>query len=638
MVLISQLRAMKPELVTETAYKLAGVKESFKAQLDTMKYNVETATADWKGEAAAAASVKTLAEHLAGTHIVDAIASQEQAIKDGVNSLSSARSNALGIADDAIGTGCTVSDDGHVKAPDLKYVVTDPAAYLLLQNQANEKAKAFEARLIPALHLFDELDGAAEAAINGEIAEMESLIRAPDSTPTATLTDDILNGKAKPPEDPKAFKDWWNSLSEGEKNEMYLHDQYIGNNDNMPTADRNFFNRMKLDDELGRATTAAAAVDQLKAQHADWAAGKNIPETMVGGISKDRMDYEAWQRQLDDANKRSKYLPDLQATDRAVRNNPDRYLMVMDTQTGRQAHTAVSNGNPDTADHVSVTTPGINTTVRESIGNMADEGTALQREALRQLHSTPGHEAETVATIAWIGYDPPQISGAQGVGENLGGVNDVIHDEQARGGARSLARFYDGLQVTHQGGPADVTAIGHSYGSLTTGLALQEPGNHGINNAIFYGSPGIEATTPGQLGVQPGHVFTMETPNDPIQWVYDGPPLLEAGSVLATVTNPLAAPLAVASIGGREVLGWGDFGPNPATNPNFTHLATGATTTTGGLQLQGASGHSDYPRFKDDADNPILRTTGYNIAAVVSGLADQNAIPEPSMRGGGGRY
>ncbi|WP_236745831.1 alpha/beta hydrolase, partial [Mycobacteroides abscessus] len=72
-----------------------------------------------------------------------------------------------------------------------------------------------------------------------------------------------------------------------------------------------------------------------------------------------------------------------------------------------------------------------------------------------------------------------------------------------------------------------VTAIGHSYGSLTTGLALQEPGDHGINNAIFYGSPGIEATTPGELGVQPGHVFTMETPDDPIQWVYDGPPILE---------------------------------------------------------------------------------------------------------------
>ncbi|CPZ09931.1 alpha/beta hydrolase [Mycobacteroides abscessus] len=638
MVLISQLRAMKPELVTEAVYKLSSVKESFKAQLDTMKYNVETATAEWKGEAAAAASVKTLAEHLAGTHIVDAIASQEQAIKDGVNSLSSARSNALGVADEAINTGCTVSDEGHVKAPDLKYVVADPTAYLLAQNQANEKAKAFEARLIPALHLFDELDTAAEAAINGEIQEMESLIRDPDAAPASSLSDDILAGTASPPTDPKAFEEWWNSLSEGEKNEMYLHDQYIGNNDNMPTLDRDRFNRMKLDDELGRATTAAAAVDQLKAQHPDWAAGKNIPETMVGGITKDRMDYEAWQRQLDDANKRAKYLPDLQATDKSVRGNPNRYLMVMDTQTGRQAHTAVSNGNPDTADHVSVTTPGINTTVRESIGPMADEASALQHEARKQLIAA-GRGDESVATIAWIGSHPPQINDKQEFGENLAGVNDVIHDDQARDGARSLARFYDGLQVTHQGGPADVTAIGHSYGSLTTGLALQEPGDHGINNAIFYGSPGIEATTPGELGVQPGHVFTMETPDDPIQWVYDGPPILEGtGAALSTlpVVGPLVAPVAGPLIFGREVLGWGDFGPNPAVNPNFTHLETGAVTTPDGRSLEAASGHSDYPRA---AGNGLPYTPGYNIAAVISGLADRNAIVEtPPMRGGGGRF
>ncbi|SLI42306.1 Alpha/beta hydrolase of uncharacterised function (DUF1023) [Mycobacteroides abscessus subsp. bolletii] len=616
MVLISQLRAMKPELVTTAAENLAQVKESFKAELAHMKYNVETATTDWQGEASAAASVKTLAEHLAGTHIVDALASQEQAIKDGVNSLSSARSNALSVADDAIGTGCTVSDDGHVKAPDLKYVVTDPTAYLLLQNQANEKAKAFEARLIPALHLFDELDTAAEAAINSEIAEMEALIRDPDSTPTATLTDDILNGKAKPPEDPKAFTDWWNSLSEGEKNEMYLHDQYIGNNDNMPVGDndhhgRDYFNRLKLDDELGRATTAAAQVDQLKAAHPDWTAGKNIPETMVGGISKDRMDYEAWQRQLADATGRAKYLPDLQAIDQATRDKPDRKLMVLDTQTGRQAHAAIANGDPDTADHVSVTTPGINTTVGESIGNMTNEAMYARQEALSQLGRSPGHENETVATIAWIGYDPPQINDKQGLGDNLTGVWDVVNDDQAKDGARSLARFYDGLANTHQGDPAHITAIGHSYGSLTTGLALQEPGNHGITDAIFYGSPGIEAETPAELGVQAGHVFTMETPDDPIQLVYDGPDIARHTTLLPAI------------LWGHDVIGLGDYGPNPATNPNFTHLETGAVTTPDGRSFQAASGHSDYPRVDS---NGQLYTPGYNIAAVIAGLADQNAI------------
>ena len=68
---------------------------------------------------------------------------------------------------------------------------------------------------------------------------------------------------------------------------------------------------------------------------------------------------------------------------------------------------------------------------------------------------------------------------------SLAGVWGVSHDDLARAGAHDLAGFYDGIGASHQGVPAELTAIGHSYGSLTTGLALQEPGNHGVTNAIF---------------------------------------------------------------------------------------------------------------------------------------------------------
>ena len=69
-------------------------------------------------------------------------------------------------------------------------------------------------------------------------------------------------------------------------------------------------------------------------------------------------------------------------------------------------------------------------------------------------------------------------------------------------------------------------------------------------------------------------------------------------------------------------------GPNPATNPNFPHLATGPAVIPdghgGGLTLEGAHGHSDYPHL---GTNGMPRTTGYNIAAVVAGLP-ANAIPD----------
>jgi thioesterase domain-containing protein len=52
-----------------------------------------------------------------------------------------------------------------------------------------------------------------------------------------------------------------------------------------------------------------------------------------------------------------------------------------------------------------------------------------------------------------------------------------------------------------------VTLLGHSYGSLTSSLALQDlnaQGLHPVNDVVFYGSPGLELTSPDQLGLGAG--------------------------------------------------------------------------------------------------------------------------------------
>lgn len=310
---------------------------------------------------------------------------------------------------------------------------------------------------------------------------------------------------------------------------------------------------------------------------------------------------------------------DLQAVDKSVADHPERKLLLLDTESGRQVRAAVSIGDPDTATHVAVTTPGLNTTVHGGLQDMTTEATNMQKETLRQLHLVEGLEGDTVATIAWIGYDPPQIPGLDDLAASAKGGWEVSHDDLARAGARELAGFYDGLQAAHQGVPAHLTAIGHSYGSLTTGLALQEPGSHGVSDAIFYGSPGIDGVTPSQLQLPAGHVFTMETPDDPIQAVYDGRPLATSLQTLPPPFGPIVT--------GVLDSGAGDFGPNPATNPNFTHLATGAEVISdgrgGSLSLQAAHGHSEYPRW---GDNSLPRTTGYNIAAVIAGLSNKAVL------------
>lgn len=372
------------------------------------------------------------------------------------------------------------------------------------------------------------------------------------------------------PDDPVQFNALWRSLSRHQRDELYRRDHGVGNRPGMPVG-----------------TDADPGSDHYNRRHLaeDLASAR---KTGSGG------------------------LPDLEALDESIRDHPDHRLMLYDTG-GAQVHAAVAVGDPDTAAHVSVTAPGLNTTVRASMRRMVDQAGTLRRESLRQL-SDAGRNGEDVAAIAWIGYDIPQIpvpsADPVSVARSEWGAYRVTHDGAAKAGAVRLARFYGGITAAHSGAPLNLTAIGHSYGSLTTGLALRQ--SHGVSNAIFYGSPGVEAAVPAQLGLQTGHVFVMRTPDDPIAWRNDAPPILRAAAV--AIPGPFDDVLLRVS----DLTGTVDFGPDPATNPNFVRLETGPTVVTANgteLRFDGASGHGEYP----DSG----RTTVYNIAAVVSGLSDR---------------
>jgi hypothetical protein len=607
--------------MTAFAEDLTAQTNTFTERVEQMDRDVNAAMGTWQGDSATAASARALSQKLAANHLGSTVLSLADAFNTYGGQLAGYRNALLSIVDgDIPAAGMTVDDEGNVKAPQVPGAQSGDLLAYLFQQQLDNQAADFQTRVKNLLTQFGDGENQAAQAISTHLGELTGYEQHPDGAPVRPQVQDIIDGKAKPPTDPKQFHDFWMGLTPAEKDALYQHDHYLGNHDGMPAADRDYYNRETLGDEMARARAAAGQADALRAQHPDWAAGKNIPSpNEPGAIFDDRVAYENWKRQYDAALNGAKNLPDLQAVDKAVSGKPDRKLLVLDTQTGRQPHAAVAIGDPDTATHVSVTAPGLNTTVHGSIGSMTDEATQLRAESLRQLRLTPGHAHDTVSAIAWIGYDAPQIPGFGDKGASLAGAWDVSHDVLAHAGAHNLAGFYDGLTAAHDGAPAHLTAIGHSYGSLTTGLALQEPGNHGVSDALFYGSPGIEASTPQQLHLQPGHVYAMETPDDPIQLTYDAPPLIHAAAPF--LPFPLNT-LAEGGLAGLDASGAGHFGPNPATNPNFTHLGTGPATISDGqggtLTLQGAHGHSDYPR----EDNGQLRTTNYNIAAIVAGLAD----------------
>ncbi|MFC9664263.1 alpha/beta hydrolase [Nocardia sp. NPDC127606] len=396
------------------------------------------------------------------------------------------------------------------------------------------------------------------------------------STPKATVS------VPQPPKGGTAEENrkYWDSLTPEQQTEaVKTIPSAIGSLDGLPAAARDTANRNYLATETVRLERE---YQSLVAQ----AAAK--PESFTTG------------QKLEEARNR---LADVKAVTKTLDGGTEqqpRKLLMLDTTSGDQVRAAVAVGDPDTADHISVTTPGLTSNVRESLGSMVSEAGALQDQAQSQLIGA-GEPGSKVSTIAWVGYDPPQQDST---------YPEVALQNRAQEAAVPLSNFYDGLNEANQNTDPHITALGHSYGSLATSLALQEKAGV-VDDVVFYGSPGLggdwqlangpslanvtglnDAVESAQdLGVKPGHVYEMT----------------ERGEKVGNLNT---------------------FGRSPNQMPWVTHLST-EEININGTTYTGAEGHSEYGRV--DGDTKQLHRSGYNLAAVVAGLP-QNAI---SPNGGG---
>lgn len=295
--------------------------------------------------------------------------------------------------------------------------------------------------------------------------------------------------------------------------------------------------------------------------------------------------------QLPDGQVKEDRLADIAAIEEALKV-PDSHLIYLEKpdDPSEMIPAATAVGDPFKADHVSVTAPGVQGATRHSIANMTRESYQLQQEAIDVAREVG--ESQNIATVAWVGYQPPP---------NLGST-DVLSDDLAQAGAPKLTSFLQDLDAASHN-PGHTTALfGHSYGSLTSGIALQDGASQVVDNAVMYGSPGFQADTPADLGMNDNNFFVMSTSDDPINYIADLAPLH----------------------------GWGS-NPNEVINDDgnlrfrFQHLeADAGPTPIEGYEFKiGASGHSEYGR---DAGE---RMTGYNLAAILLDRPDLTVKETP---------
>ena len=282
---------------------------------------------------------------------------------------------------------------------------------------------------------------------------------------------------------------WWNSLSDKDKQWMIeQHPDVIGNLEGVDYTSRNQANRIMLP-RLQKQ--AKEELDAYIAEHRF----SNSPHVVL---------------ELKRLSDRVKALDEIDKTLKMESDGVPRYLMQLDP-SGPNILAAVSQNNPDDADHIGVIVPGMTTSVA---GNGKDGSIAdydLHATTMREAAEKAAGPGQKVAMVSFFGYDAPP------------GLIQASNTDMAQAGATKLANFLTGIDAAreHGAGDAHITVASHSYGSTTAGIAATLVGDGVIDDLVQFGSPGSGVQDVGEFHVPKGHMYVSAAPylHDVVQGV-----------------------------------------------------------------------------------------------------------------------
>ena len=263
---------------------------------------------------------------------------------------------------------------------------------------------------------------------------------------------------------------WWSSLSDDDKQWMIeQHPDVIGNLEGVDYTSRNQANRIML------PRLQKQAKEELDAFVAKMNPHMSGPE------------FEEFMR----LSARVKALNQIEETLLQEVDGVPRYLMQLDP-SGPNILAAVSQNNPDDADHIGVIVPGMTTSVAGSLGDY-DNHAKVMREAAEEA-AGPGQK---VAMVEFFGYGAPP------------GLIEASSTTLANEGAPKLAGFLNGIDAAreHGAGDAHITVAGHSYGSTTAGIAATPVNDGVIDDIVQFGSPGSGVQDVREFHVPEGHTY-----------------------------------------------------------------------------------------------------------------------------------
>jgi hypothetical protein len=266
---------------------------------------------------------------------------------------------------------------------------------------------------------------------------------------------------------------WWSSLpTSARRNLQAAAPEIIGNLPGVPFATRDSVNRVLL----------VQTIDELE----------DRAQTGVGRVEST------------DISARLAMLHQIELAIDQQAGAPDRSIISLDTEWPGRA--AVVIGDLGTADYVSYLIPGMFFTIEGQVVDWSDTALELydeQREWLQLLGKSDQRlQDKSVATVAWMGYQTPNIF-------------TVGSEELADEGALYLDSAMDALLQERAGDRPFVSLLAHSYGSTAAMKALVT-GHFEVDSFAVVGSPGSDAKSVDDLHVRGRNVFVGEASWDPV--------------------------------------------------------------------------------------------------------------------------
>lgn len=354
---------------------------------------------------------------------------------------------------------------------------------------------------------------------------------------------------------PQQRADYWSQQSDEQK--KFLCDNYpdlIGNADGVEAWARDRANRRRLPKLKQAAETEKAKLERDIANAGDNAALKADLEQRLTKVKAQLNAYKSIETALN-------------LQDGATQCQEYRSLLTLDVENGRVL-AAVAQGDVDHAKNVATVVPGIGTTVEGSLQNEIKRGANLRSAAVAEGNI----DSKDVAVVSWLGYEAPP-----GPSFDMEGNAEIATIDLADKGSNKLAGFLTGVNASRMygAGDANMTLLGHSYGSVVSGRATTKIADGVVDNEILFGSPGMGTYDPSEIHVPEGRRFVSGVPGGDFVQGAGGKRYVAYG-----ILNLIPGAGFVAALG-AEANGVGHLGMNPMSpGSGFTPISDDATGST----------------------------------------------------------